>query len=288
MSCNREKPEFSSAKLKMANGFEADTIEELREHFDLIALLEHYSSGELLKWLSGRYPFEAELVGSLDQSMDNFEEDLCSIFQVSFSLDDAVDRFREAAENGNAEGQFRLGCYCMFGIGVEENKALAVEWIRKAAEQGHVAAQYELGVDYMEGHGVAVDEPEAVRWIRAAAENGNIDAQLNMGVFYDIGQGVEPDREESIRWFEMAADSGDIEALHWLGGKYWFNDDEKAFHYFKLAAEAGHPGSMFYLAHFYMNGNVVEIDEKEAVRLLRESAECGHGEAAEVLEDMGL
>ena len=49
MSCSNQKSDLSSAKLRMADGVEADTIEELREHFDLIALLEHYSSGELLK-----------------------------------------------------------------------------------------------------------------------------------------------------------------------------------------------------------------------------------------------
>ena len=277
----------------MADGVEVETIEDLRDHFDLIALLERYSSGELPEWLSVGYPNEAEKVRSLDRSTDDFEEKLCSIFQITFSLDEAVSSAREAAEQGNAEGQFRLGCYYMHGIGVEENKSLAVEWIRKAAEQGHVAAQYELGIDYMDGYGVAVDEPEGVRWIRAAAENGNIDAQVNMGVFYSGGIGVKVDAEldefeEAIRWFKMAADAGSIEAKYWLGGTYWGKDDERSFYYFKTATENGYPVAKYYLALFYLNGKVVEKDEEKAIRMLREAAECSDVEASEVLENMGL
>ena len=253
MSCNKAKSELSFAKLKMADSVEVAAIEELREHFDLIALLGHYNSGELLKWLSGRYPFEAELVKSLDQSSDDFEEDLCSIFQVPFSLDEAVSSFREAAEQGN------------------------------------VTAQYKLGIYIMEGYGVPADEPEGVRWIRTAAENGNINAQIKMGVFCSDGIGVKhEDREEGIKWFKMAADSGSIEALNWLGGAYRGKDDEKAFHYFKAGAEKGDPYSVYDMALFYLNGKVVEKDEEKAIRMLRKAAECGVYEAAEVLENMGL
>lgn len=288
MNDSVEKVGMSCSKLKMADGTEVGTLEELREHFDLISLLEHYSSGDLVKWLSVGYPEEAEIVESLEQSMDDFEETLCSVLQLPFSLDDAVERYRQAAESGNAEGQFRLGCCYMFGDGVEENEPLAVEWIRKAAEQGHVAAQYELGVDYMHGHGVDIDEQEAVKWICAAAENGDVAAQNNMGVFYDSGIGVDRDPDEAIKWFEMAADAGDIDSIYWLGGTFWGTDDEKAFHYLKIAAEYGHPGAMFDLAYFYMNGVVVEEDKEEAVRWIREAAEYGHGEAIEFLENMEL
>lgn len=277
------------SKLKMADGVEAETIEELREHFNLIALLKHYSNGELGKWLSVRYPTEAKLVKSLDRSVDDFEEKLCSIFQIAFSLDEAVSGAREAAEQGNANGQFRLGCYYMYGVGVEENKSFAVELIRKAAEQGHVAAQYELGIDYMEGYGVAADEPEGVRWIHAAAKSGNIDAQIKMGVFCSEGIGVEhKNREEGIRWFKMAADAGSIEALNWLGGAYRGKDDEKAFYYFKTGAEKGDPYAVYDMALFYLKGNVVEKDEEKAISMLREAAESGVYEAEEVLADMGL
>ena len=48
-----------------------------------------------------------------------------------------VNRFRKAAEQGNAKAQFNLGeCY-VHGTGVARNEVEAVKWYRKAAAQGH-------------------------------------------------------------------------------------------------------------------------------------------------------
>ena len=41
--------------LKLADGTQARSLEELKEHFDLASMLEHYSSGKLLIWLQDRY-----------------------------------------------------------------------------------------------------------------------------------------------------------------------------------------------------------------------------------------
>ncbi|MCD8070178.1 MAG: hypothetical protein LUE08_02175 [Akkermansiaceae bacterium] len=58
--------------------------------------------------------------------------------------------YQEAAEQGNAEAQYRLGeCYAE-GEGVEKDVKEAVRWWRKAADQGHAEARmalHELGSD---------------------------------------------------------------------------------------------------------------------------------------------
>ena len=45
----------------------------------------------------------------------------------------------------------------------------AVERYRKAAEQGDASAQSSLALMYVYGHGVAKDGAEAVKWYRKAA-----------------------------------------------------------------------------------------------------------------------
>lgn len=66
--------------LRMAAGVEAGTLQELRDEFDLISVLEHYSSGQLLKWLTDlHYEEEAGLVSATESSIDNFEATLCAI-----------------------------------------------------------------------------------------------------------------------------------------------------------------------------------------------------------------
>ena len=56
------------------------------------------------------------------------------------------------------------------GEGVDQDKAVAVEWLRKAAEQGYARAQNNLGYCYEYGQGVDKDTAVAVEWYRKAAE----------------------------------------------------------------------------------------------------------------------
>ena len=63
------------------------------------------------------------------------------------------------------------------GRGMPEDAGEAVRWFRQAAEQGLAEAQYKLGVMYAEGRGVPEDAEEAVRWFRQAAEQDHAKAQ---------------------------------------------------------------------------------------------------------------
>ena len=81
--------------------------------------------------------------------------------------------YRLAAEQGDAEAQYRLALMYEQGEGVPENNKQAVKWYRLAAEQGYVEAQYELGVRYMDGNdGVIQDYVYAHMWYNLAASNG--------------------------------------------------------------------------------------------------------------------
>ena len=52
-----------------------------------------------------------------------------------------------------------------------------MKWYRKAAEQGDAEAQYKLGGCYLDGEGVARDKTEALKWWRKAAEQGHEEAR---------------------------------------------------------------------------------------------------------------
>lgn len=86
--------------LKLAEGTEVRTLDELREHFDLQAILEYYKNGKLLTWLEDRYlEGEAEAIQALDESAPDFQRRLCEIFQVEYTGDDvdleAIERRQE-------------------------------------------------------------------------------------------------------------------------------------------------------------------------------------------------
>ncbi len=72
--------------LKMSDGTVAGTMEELREHFDLEAVLGYYSNGRLVKWLEDRYyDEEADQIRGLKESSKKFNQKLCGILGVPYS-----------------------------------------------------------------------------------------------------------------------------------------------------------------------------------------------------------
>lgn len=73
--------------LKMADGVMVRTVEDLREHFDLAAVLSYYENGRLTKWLeNGYYDEEAEKVAALDAASGSLVEELCDILGVDHSV----------------------------------------------------------------------------------------------------------------------------------------------------------------------------------------------------------
>lgn len=75
--------------LRMADGAEVKDLEQLREHFDLQTVVEHYKSGKLLNWLEARYlEGEAEAVRELDDTTADFQKQLCEALQVEYTGDE--------------------------------------------------------------------------------------------------------------------------------------------------------------------------------------------------------
>ena len=110
----------------------------------------------------------------------------------------------DAAEQGDAEAQYKLGFMYEGSDSVPEDCTEAAKWYRKAAEQGHVEAQYSLGFAYYSGEGVPKDYAESAKWFRKAAEQGHAEAQYNLGVMYDSGDGVPKDDVEAYAWLSLS------------------------------------------------------------------------------------
>ena len=78
------------------------------------------------------------------------------------------------AEQGYAEAKFNLGHMYSKGRGVKQDDFEAVNWYRKAAEQGDADAQAILGFLYLLGErGVQVNKSLAKEWFGKACDNGN-------------------------------------------------------------------------------------------------------------------
>jgi len=174
---------------------------------------------------------------------------------------DKRNRYRLAAERGEAEAQYKLGFAYYYGFEVEADCDEAVKWYRLAAGQGHAKAQYELGHVYLNGEGaakgVAADMAEAFKWFRVSAEQGYPPALLGLTCVYiqDKKTKTLPHDDES-KWRSK------------LDPMYWHI-------YMRCCAEKNHRGVQYKLGKVYWNGEVATEDKAEAVKWYRLAAEPG-------------
>ena len=93
---------------------------------------------------------------------------------------DAAATFHEAATQGDARAQFRLGTLFYQGLGVSRNYSEAARWYQRAAKNGNADAQYSLGNMYLMGEGVKQDDHQAAYWYKKAADQGHAGASENL------------------------------------------------------------------------------------------------------------
>ncbi|MCL2589292.1 MAG: sel1 repeat family protein [Betaproteobacteria bacterium] len=176
-----------------------------------------------------------------------------------FELMKRSEEIKFAANQGDTQAQYDLGCMYEEGRGVKQDSAKAMQCYLKAAERGHAKAQYDLGLMYSRLPPNKKNEEEAIKWIQLAmegfhlaAENGDAEAQCRLGEIYDMVKSESQNKriktvsaavalvcgekdtkwyeEESAKWFQMAtevfrqaAEQGDMKAQFELGGIYcWF------------------------------------------------------------------
>jgi TPR repeat protein len=157
---------------------------------------------------------------------------------------EAAKWFRKAADQGNADGQYKLGFIFYNGQGVPQDYAEAMKWFRKAVDQGDADAQNALGAMYYHGYGVPKDYAEAMKWYRKAVNQGNAEAQSNIGGMYANGEGVPQDYAEAAKWYRKAADQGNADGQVGVGVMYQIGqgvpkDDAEAMKWYRKAADQG-------------------------------------------------
>ena len=168
---------------------------------------------------------------------------------------EALGYYKLAAEQGNADAQYKLGLLYSNGQGVEQDYVEGAMWYRKAAEQGYAYAQNNLGVCYYNGEGVEQSYDEAVRWYEKSALQNNVTAMRNLAGCYKSGDGVVKDFIEALKWYRRAAE---------LGDKY----------------------AQFKLANHYHKGEGVTQNDNEAIKWYIKAAEQGDKSAEDILSNL--
>ena len=159
-------------------------------------------------------------------------------------IEKGIEILRNAAEKGDADAQFTLGCiywgarydnhyvkfddnYTMLDNAIDYERA--AYWFDLSAKQGHKTALNNLGLAYIKGYGVNKDLVKATEYIRKSAEMGEAIAQLNYGDMFRDGEvwlqtepdsisgesfliNVKPNIEKAKEWWKKALKNGNNSA----------------------------------------------------------------------------
>ena len=182
-----------------------------------------------------------------------------------------IEKWKAAAEKGEAWAAFNLGLAFQVGRDTEKNEAEAIKWYRVAADQGFAPAQANLGYCYETGFGAPVDYGECIRWYQMAALQGHSLAQYNLGKKYQTGPGVPIDPKMAEKWFKLAAQRNFVPAYFSLG-QIFANDTSgnpdyrEAFKWFRMAADQGYAPAQHAMGYLYFEGKGTATNFVEAVK----------------------
>jgi TPR repeat protein len=132
---------------------------------------------------------------------------------------------------------------------------------------------YNCSLDLLQGNNALQDFKKSFLLNAQAANHGYHDAVLAMGWYFLRGIGVEGDSEKAKKWYRKSARQGEPMAMFSLGQIAHIEKDfDESFTWFKRAEKAGHARSGYYIGRQYWNGQGVEQNRKEAMRLFQAAA----------------
>lgn len=113
------------------------------------------------------------------------------------------------------------------------------------------------------------------------SRNDDAEGLFAMGANYYLGQnGYEENHEKAFSYFKKAADAGNVDAQYMTGACYVDGDGveqdfQAAFSYFKKSADGGDSEGMSMVAKLYYGGEGVELDCEMAFHYALKAAEAG-------------
>jgi TPR repeat protein len=179
---------------------------------------------------------------------------------MSPKYQEAMKRYRQAADQGDAIAERKIGFAYSNGQGVAQDYQEAMKWYLKAAAQGDAFAENNIGALCEHGSGVTQDYQEAMRWYRKAAAQGNSLAERNIGFLYDKGGGVTRNYQEALKWWQKAAAQDDAVAENNIGVMYdrgdgVIQDYHEAMKWYQKSAAQGNALAKKNIKILYTNGH---------------------------------
>ena len=137
-----------------------------------------------------------------------------------FGSDESIvqDWYMEAAWDGDVDAQYNLGYLFETGMGVQIDKARALQWYEEAAKEQHESAQFRLGLMLISGGIKSRDLDVGKSWIKSAAENGNdVAMQIVHQLFGKVDDRQLVQAIRGVRTFEQSAIASMLAVIEFAG-----------------------------------------------------------------------
>jgi prolyl 4-hydroxylase len=175
----------------------------------------------------------------------------------SSAFDEGLGWLTRAAEAGDAEAQWYLGCVHLQVTKLPDPFTTAARWFERAAAQEFAPAFDRLADLHLTGLGVTADDAQAFKLIARGARQGFPAALATLGYLHTQGIGTPADAQAAARCHAQAA-------------------------------AVGHASSYFALGLRAAVGAGMDLDRPFAHALLRRAADAEHPWAAESAVELAL
>ncbi len=189
-----------------------------------------------------------------------------------------------------------LGHMYEFGLGVEQNDALAVEWYQKAVDNGCLWAMRNLGSLYVY---TLKDYNKGEEILLKAADAGETWAYISLANLYLYNN--PKDYKKAEQWLLKAVDAGNAYAYTMLGDYYYGaggwprSDINKAIEWYAKAIELEDPNpyGFYRLGKIYYKGDGVKADYQQTLEYFSRAIEIwterndGYAYLADMYEILG-
>lgn len=220
------------------------------------------------------------------------------------NLQNAYEYYEYAKDLGYAvpaskdvEIYFRLGRVFESGLGIDMDKAQALDYYQHAMNNGHLEARFKYGMMHINGDGVVPNQVFGYSHVKTAAQMGQVDAvnwmaeqaethndpvaQLTLGDLFMKGANVTFDLDKAIHFYEMAERQNVAEASFGLGEAYLaLNNPAEAVRHYQLGSERDNVECLRKLASLYYNGaQGVQVNKHFALQYFERLAFTDDAEA---------
>lgn len=277
------------------NGVKVETLNELKENFNIKDMLENYRNKALHRWLMvNRMTGELSQVEAITATGDDvIIDELIKIFGVSVETIEEQKRVLEEKAKKSEEVLSEREKELLTDIErVDFLKYMddtsdvqnIIALLRKHAEKSNPVAQLKLGWCFENERGIEKNSELAVEYYRKSAEQGLARAQNQLGYCFQNGIGVAKDNTQAVFWYQKSADQDFHLGLFNLGCCYESGagvekDLSEAVKLYTASAEKDNADAEYQLGYCYQEGVGVEKNPEKAAFWFRKSAEHGNSSA---------